>query len=113
MCSVAGDLRIPHFVGMHALQLMPLAAIALEWLARRLPRLRDTHARSGVLLIVALTDAALLAVLTWQALRGQSIVQPDAATVTVTVAIAIAATACLVVVARVPVPAGTEPVSVR
>ncbi|MBU4465450.1 MAG: hypothetical protein KKH75_06350, partial [Actinobacteria bacterium] len=33
--TVGGDLRIPHFVGMHALQVVPLAAIALEFLARR------------------------------------------------------------------------------
>ena len=37
--TVAGDLRIPHFIGMHALQVLPLFAIALELLARRVPPL--------------------------------------------------------------------------
>ena len=31
----SGDLRIPHFIGMHALQLLPLVVIVLELLARR------------------------------------------------------------------------------
>ncbi|MGH3488128.1 MAG: hypothetical protein ACRDP8_09495 [Actinopolymorphaceae bacterium] len=78
--TVGGDLRIPHFVGMHALQLIPLAAIALEILARRWSPLR----RQGVAVrLVALAVGgyvALLALLTWQALRGQSIVHPDALT---------------------------------
>ena len=78
--TVAGDLRIPHFVGMHALQLIPLALIVIELLSRRVPRLRDEAVRWRLTAIVTATYALTLAVVTWQALRGQSIVQPDALT---------------------------------
>lgn len=86
--TVAGDLRIPHFVGMHALQLIPLALIVVELLSRRVTRLRDVTVRTRLVAIVAVTYALALAVVTWQALRGQSIVHPDALTLAVGGAIA-------------------------
>ena len=43
--TVAGDLRIPHFVGMHALQALPLFVLLLELLAWKLPALRDARRR--------------------------------------------------------------------
>jgi hypothetical protein len=78
--TVAGDLRIPHFAGMHALQVLPLLAIALAALARRFPRLRDDVVRARLVLVGAAGYAGLIALLTWQALRAQSIVHPDATT---------------------------------
>jgi hypothetical protein len=76
----AGDLRIPHFVGMHALQVLPLVLVGLELLAARVAVLRSVGVRSGLVGVAAAAYAGLLAVVTWQALRGQSIVAPDAAT---------------------------------
>lgn len=95
-----GDLRIPHFVGMHALQALPLAALALELAARRVPALRREATRAGLLWVGAGLYLGLLAVLTTQALRGQSVVHPDAATLVATGAVvaAAAAAAGLVVV---------------
>lgn len=78
--TVGGDLRIPHFVGMHALQLIPLAAIALELLARSWPLLRRRWVAVRLVAVTVAGYAAVLALLTWQALRGQSIVHPDGLT---------------------------------
>jgi hypothetical protein len=67
-----GDLRIPHFFGLHALQIIPFCA----WL---LIRRRSAHATKNVFILAA-SYLGLIAVLTWQALRGQSIAEPDAVT---------------------------------
>ncbi|MEC5185100.1 hypothetical protein RCH12_002576 [Cryobacterium sp. MP_3.1] len=76
--TVAGDLRIPHFVGMHALQVLPLAALLLEALARRMPALARPLARRGILRALVGLYLGVLALVTGQALAGQSIVQPSA-----------------------------------
>jgi multisubunit Na+/H+ antiporter MnhF subunit len=80
---VGGDLRIPHFVGMHALQAIRLVLVALELLAVRVAVLRSPEVRRGLVGVAAAGFAAVLALLTWQALRGQSVVAPDALTVSV------------------------------
>ena len=73
----AGDLRIPHFVGMHALQLLPLAALVLELAARRIPVLRAGAVRARLMWVAIGLYAGVLVLLTVQALIGQSIVRPD------------------------------------
>lgn len=78
----AGDLRVPHFVGMHALQLLPLAALLLELGARRIPLLRAARMRLGLIWILAGAYLGAVALLTVQALAGQSVVRPDATVVT-------------------------------
>jgi hypothetical protein len=75
--TVGGDLRIPHFVGIHALQLLPLFGMLLAVLSGRYPVLRDALVRRRMIRVAALGYVGLLAILTWQALRGQSIVHPD------------------------------------
>ncbi|UGT65955.1 hypothetical protein LTT66_21870 [Nocardia gipuzkoensis] len=89
--TAGGDLRIPHFIGMHALQVLPLLLLAIEYGSRRIPALRSAATRRRLVVIAAATYAALLAVLTWQALRGQSVVHPDAATVLAFAAVALGA----------------------
>ena len=76
--TVAGDLRIPHFVGMHALQLLPLFAIALEVIARRVPALVGVVVRTRLITVAAVTYLAVIAIVTVQALVGESIVRPSA-----------------------------------
>ncbi|WP_039821839.1 hypothetical protein [Nocardia testacea] len=78
--SVGGDLRVPHFIGMHALQALPLLLVALEFGARRIPALRSMQVRHRLIVTAAVAFGALLVVLTWQALRGQSVVRPDGPT---------------------------------
>lgn len=98
--TVAGDLRIPHFVGMHALQALPLLALLLEFAARRIPLLRDAFVRRGLVLTASAAYLAVVGLVTMQALRGQSIIAPDALTLTIaTIITAFALTAALAVVA--------------
>ena len=78
--TVGGDLRIPHFVGMHALQVVPLVALLLELLASRVAVLRPARTRFGIVAVVVVLYVAVLALLTVQALSGESIVAPDAVT---------------------------------
>ncbi len=97
--TVAGDLRIPHFIGMHALQAIPLALIGIELLSRRIPALRDARLRSALVWIGTGAYAAVLALVTVQALAGQSIVRPDGLTVIAGVAIAVVTVAAAVTAA--------------
>ena len=110
--TVGGDLRVGHFVGLHALQALPLLAIALHLLRNRL----DEATRVRLLLVAGAGYAALTVSLTWQALRGQSLVHPDALTLAVwgTLAVATAAAGALVVRRRpAPVPVrASEPARV-
>lgn len=91
--TTGGDLRIPHFVGMHALQLIPLFLLLLVALAPRLARLRDERVRLRLVLVASGSYAAVLALLTWQALRGQALIHPDGATLTAAALIAAGAVA--------------------
>lgn len=86
--TVAGDLRIPHFIGMHALQALPLLALLLEVGARRIPLLRDAVVRRGLVVTGAGAYLAVVGLVTLQALRGQSIIAPDALTLSIGFAIA-------------------------
>ncbi|WP_079036278.1 MULTISPECIES: hypothetical protein [Streptomyces] len=91
--TTGGDLRIPHFFGMHALQLLPLLLMALMALAPRYSRLADARVRLRLVLAASGAYAALFALLTWQALRGQPLIHPDATTLTAAALIACAAAA--------------------
>jgi hypothetical protein len=78
--TLGGDLRIAHFVGMHALQALPLLALLLEVLARRWGRLGSPEVRARLVVTAAAGYAGLLAVVTWQAERGQPLLRPDTLT---------------------------------
>ncbi|MBV7247065.1 hypothetical protein [Streptomyces sp. MW-W600-10] len=78
--TTGGDLRAPHFVGMHALQLIPLLLIALVLLAPRFAPLRDAGVRLRLVRVAVAGYAALVALITWQALRGQPLIHPDGVT---------------------------------
>ncbi|MFJ9144603.1 hypothetical protein [Streptomyces griseus] len=78
--TTGGDLRAPHFVGMHALQLIPLLLIALVLLAPRCAPLRDAGVRLRLVRVAVAGYAALVALITWQALRGQPLIHPDGIT---------------------------------
>lgn len=73
-----GDLRVAHFFGLHAMQVLPLIGglLGLAWARRRL----SERQRLALVWTAGLAYFGLIALLTWQALRGQSIVAPDALT---------------------------------
>lgn len=99
----AGDLRIPHFIGIYALQAIPLGLLAIELLSRRLILLREQLVRYRLMLIGALTFGAFLAIVTRQALIGEPIVAPSGpvlAANTITVAASILAALTVLITAR-------------
>jgi hypothetical protein len=72
-----GDLRIGHFVGIHGIQAIPL----LGALLLQLPAawLRQGH-QVTLVALAALAHLGLVALVTWQALRDQPLLSPDALT---------------------------------
>ncbi|QIJ66636.1 hypothetical protein [Streptomyces sp. JB150] len=91
--TTGGDLRIAHFVGMHALQLLPLVVMVLAVLAPRRPRLADDRVRLRLVRVASGTYAAVFALVLWQALRGQPLLRPDAVTLGAAGAVLLAAAA--------------------
>jgi hypothetical protein len=72
--SVAhGDLRVPHFYGLHAMQILPWFAL---WLARG--RAADSR-RIRLVAVAGASYFALFVLLLVQALAGESFVAPSAA----------------------------------
>jgi hypothetical protein len=72
-----GDLRVAHFVGLHGLQVLPSVGFVINRLfGARLSERR----RAALVWTLGLGYLGLTLLLAWQALRGQSIVAPDAVT---------------------------------
>ncbi len=95
--TTGGDLRIGHFVGMHALQALPLLAILLRRAGTRL----DPRTQARLLLVAGAAYGGLTLLVTAQALRGQPLLRPDAVTVAAAAALVLATvTAAGLVVAR-------------
>ncbi|WP_186316138.1 hypothetical protein [Catellatospora sichuanensis] len=97
--TTGGDLRIGHFVGMHGLQALLLFAMLLPALVT------DVVRRTRLVFVFSFAYAGLLVLVTWQALRGQPLLAPDALTLAAAGGL-LAATAAAGLVAwrpRVPV----------
>ena len=99
--TVGGDMRVAHFVGLHALQVLPL----FGWLLTRrrsLFALLATSDRRALVCSCGLGYLGLVMLLTWQALRGQSVIRPDARTIAAAGGLSGAvATSIFIIVARV------------
>jgi hypothetical protein len=78
--TTAGDLRVAHFVGLHALQALPLVAVLLALLAGRVAVLRAEGVRTRLVVVASAGYAALTLLALWQALRGQPLTAPDGLT---------------------------------
>ena len=92
-----GDLRIGHFVGMHALQILPF----IGWFLSRRRRL-DRRQGAALTWIAGLGYAAVTLLLTWQALRAQPLLAPDALTAGSFAAVGVLAAIASLVVLRLP-----------
>jgi hypothetical protein len=95
--TTGGDLRIGHFVGMHALQLLPILAAGLAAVGRE--RLDET-VRVRIVQVAAAGYAGLVVLVTWQALRAQPLLAPDALTLAALVVVLAGTGAALVTVLR-------------
>ncbi len=67
-----GDIRVAHFLGLHALQVLPAFALLLH-------RRRTAPIRERLVRVAAGSYGTLFVLLLWQALRGQPLLQPDPA----------------------------------
>ena len=69
--SEHGDVRVPHFIGLHAIQALAIVALLVgRWRGTEQDRVR-------LVFVGAASYAALFALLLWEALRGESVVAPD------------------------------------
>ncbi|APA99043.1 hypothetical protein NS506_04997 [Nocardia seriolae] len=80
--TAGGDMRIAHFAGLHGIQLLIVAAVVLARLAPQVSWLRAEATRTRVIGVLALGYTGLVALLLWQALRGQAVTRPDGETLT-------------------------------
>jgi hypothetical protein len=73
--TVGGDLRIAHFFGIHAMQVLPF----LGWFIGRrkiFKRFKENH-RLALILTAGLAYLGLIVLLVWQALNGESVIHPS------------------------------------
>lgn len=92
-----GDLRVAHFVGLHALQTLPL----LAWLLQRYANRLTEGAQVQLVRLTNLAAAGLVVLLAVQAERGLPLLGPDAVVVMAALAgVAVVGTLAALVVVR-------------
>lgn len=87
--TTGGDLRVPHLVGLHAIQVLLAVSAMLNVLATRRAWLRAEQVRARLVGAAVFGYAGVFTVLTWQARRGQSVLHPDATTLVAFGAVAV------------------------
>lgn len=92
-----GDLRIPHFVGMHALQVVPF----LGWWVGRRKRLA-VRTRVALVGVGSSFYLGVIIILTQQALRAQPLLRPDMLTLGLLVVLALTAVLATFIILRRP-----------
>jgi hypothetical protein len=68
-----GDLRVPHFFGLHGVQVLPFLAWIILLRGRR---------PTALVFIAGASYFTFVLILAWQALRGESVIRPSAETLT-------------------------------
>jgi hypothetical protein len=99
--SEHGDLRIPHFFGLHGAQILPF----LGWLIMRGRRPIGFGRRGGLAFAVGASYIAFIGILTWQALEGQSILNPDGTIMLALGSWAVATAGAILALRGAPMPA--------
>lgn len=74
-----GDKRVGHFIGLHGLQVLPLAG---WFIMREKYRLRESQ-QMRLIWIAGAAYGGVMAITVWQAVRGQPLITPDALTLSV------------------------------
>ncbi len=80
--TVGGDLRVSHFFGIHAMQVLPFFGWYISRRRNAFTHFKEIH-RLTLISTIGLTYLGLVLLLVWQALRGQSVIHPDVYTRTV------------------------------
>ncbi|MFG3704810.1 hypothetical protein ACGF7U_08775 [Micromonospora sp. NPDC047670] len=96
--TTGGDLRVGHFVGIHGLQAVLLFAMLLPLVVR------DDARRTRLVIVFAFAYGGLLVLVTWQALRGQPLIAPDATTLAALAALVVATAVAAAISWLRPVP---------
>jgi hypothetical protein len=86
--AVALFVEMAHFVGLHGLQALPLFGYLLALLAPEWLRMRH---RVPLVWMAGVSYLCLIGLLTWQALRGQPVISPNARTLGALLALLLAA----------------------
>jgi hypothetical protein len=98
--TVGGDLRAPHFFGLHGLQVLPILGALL---VRYAPAWLTARDRVALVITAGLAYLSFVGLTTAQALRGQPLTRPDALTLAglaTIAAVTLATTASVVLRAR-------------
>ena len=86
--TTGGDLRVGHFVGMHALQVLPFVG---WFVTRRSRKPLSQRQQTGLVWTAGGFYLGVTLLLTWQALRAQPLTRPDALTLAAFTALTILA----------------------
>jgi hypothetical protein len=98
--TTGGDMRVPHFIGLHGIQVLIGVAMLLGFVAARRAWLRDERVRAAIVRWLALGYLGVFVTAGVQAVRGQSFVAPDAATLAGFAAAVIVAAAGVILTVR-------------
>ncbi|MET7283458.1 hypothetical protein ABZS29_34850 [Kribbella sp. NPDC005582] len=105
--TVGGDLRVPHFIGLHAIHALLAVVLLLSILAARVAWLRPERVRARLVGAAVIAYTGLMVATSVQAFRGQSVVHPDGQTLALFggfVVLGLAVAAGTIVAARRAVP---------
>jgi Domain of unknown function (DUF4281) len=80
--TAGGDFRVAHFVGIHAMQILPFFGWFVARRRNGFSYFQEIH-RLALVCTVGFAYLGLVLLLVWQALREQSVIHPDVYTLTV------------------------------